>query len=46
MRGKSLQPGLVAIDLLIEEGEEVAHNDENWSGDGQEDLTDVERSLI
>lgn len=34
------------INLLVEEGKEVAHDDEDWSGDGEEDLTDVQRSVI
>lgn len=31
---------------LVEEGKEVAHHNEDRSGNGQEDLTDVQRSLI
>lgn len=40
-------PGLVVEDLLVEEGEEVAHHDEDRPGHGgQEDLTDVQGSFI
>lgn len=36
----------MCISLLVEEGEEVAHDNKNRSGDGQEDLADVQCSLI
>ena len=32
--------------LLVEEGEEVAHDDEHRSGHRQDDLTDVQRPLV
>lgn len=35
-----------SLNLLVEEGKEVAHDNEDWSGDGQEDLTDVQCSLV
>lgn len=34
------------LNSLVEEGKEVAHHNEDRSGNGQEDLTDVQRSLI
>lgn len=45
MQEQDLWFRLVSINLLVEEGEEVAHDDEDRSGNGQEDLTDVQRSL-
>lgn len=41
-----LRNWFVSVNLLVEEGEEVAHDDEDWSRNGQEDLTNVQRSLI
>lgn len=35
-----------SLNLLVEEGKEVAHDNEDWSRDGQEDLADVQRSLV
>lgn len=37
---------LFLLNSLVEEGKEVAHHNEDRSGNGQEDLTDVQRSLI
>lgn len=35
-----------SLNLLVEEGKEVAHDNEDWSRDGQEDLADVQRSVV
>lgn len=37
---------LFLLNSLVEEGKEVAHHNEDRSGNGQEDLTDVQCSLI
>lgn len=36
----------MSVNLLVQKGEEVAHDDEDRSRNGQEDLADVQRSLI
>ena len=33
-------------DSLVEEGKEVAHDDEHRPGHGQDDLTEVQRALV
>lgn len=36
----------MSINSLVQKGKEVTHHDKDRSGNGQEDLTDVQRSLI